>query len=50
MEKLEDAFPEQTTYYFEQLLKGVYESGPEKAAHARPCAREAEGPIDAVIE
>jgi hypothetical protein len=34
MEKLDDAFTDQKTYAFEQLSKGVYESGPEKSAHA----------------
>jgi hypothetical protein len=34
MDKLEDAFTDQKTYAFEQLSKGVYESGPEQAAHA----------------
>ncbi len=34
MEKIVDSFTNQLTYAFEQLSKGVYESGPEMAAHA----------------
>ena len=34
VEKFIDAFTGQTNYAFEQLSKGVYETGPEQAAHA----------------
>jgi tetratricopeptide (TPR) repeat protein len=34
MEKIENSFTNQFTYWFEQISKGVYESGPDKAAHA----------------
>ena len=34
MEKLVDCFRSQRGYAFEKLSQGVYESGPEKAAHA----------------
>lgn len=34
MEPLADLFPQTMGYHFEKLNQGVYESGPEKAAHA----------------
>lgn len=34
MELLADLFPQTLGYHFEKLNQGIYESGPEKAAHA----------------